>query len=36
LDQTNQKIIISRKSNEIILLERGFSGRIPSPGYLKL
>jgi hypothetical protein len=36
LDQTNQKIIIGRKSTEIILLERGFSGRIPSPGCLKL
>jgi hypothetical protein len=27
---------MNRKSNEIILLERGFAGRIPSPGYLKL
>ena len=36
LEQTKQKIIMNRKSNEIILLERGFAGRIPSPGYLKL
>lgn len=36
LDQTNDKIIRNRKSNEIILLERRFTGRIPSKGYLKL
>ena len=36
VEQTKQKIIINRKSNEIILLERGFAGRIPNPGYLKL
>ena len=36
LDQTNDKIIKGRKSNEIILLERRFAGRIPSKGYLKL
>jgi hypothetical protein len=36
LEQTNDKIIRDRKSNEIILLERRFTGRIPSKGYLKL
>ena len=36
LDQTNQKIIRDRKSNEIVLLQRRFAGRIPSIGYLKL
>ena len=36
VEQTKQKIIVNRKSNEIILLERGFAGRIPNPGYLKL
>jgi len=36
LDQTNDKIIRDRKSNEIILLERRFAGRIPSKGHLKL
>jgi len=36
LDKTNQKIIMNRKSNEIIILQRNFSGRIPNPGYLKL
>jgi hypothetical protein len=36
LDQTNNALIIGRKSNEIILIERRFSGRIPNKGYLKL
>ncbi|MDH3657446.1 MAG: hypothetical protein OEM77_04850 [Nitrosopumilus sp.] len=36
LDQTNKKIIRDRKSNEIIILQRRFAGRIPSTGYLKL
>ncbi len=36
LDQTNEKIISNRNSNEIILLQRSFSGRIPNVGYLKL
>ena len=36
LDQTNQKIIRDRKTNEIIILQRQFTGRIPSTGYLKL
>ena len=36
LDQTNNTLIIGRKSNEIILIERRFSGRIPNKGYLKL
>ena len=36
LDQTNDTLIIGRKSNEIILIERRFSGRIPNKGYLKL
>lgn len=36
LEETNEKIIRDRKSNEIIVLERRFSGRIPNPGFLKL
>jgi len=36
LDQTNEKIIRDRKSNEIIILQRRFAGRIPNPGFLKL
>ena len=36
LDQTNEEIIRDRKSNEIIILQRRLSGRIPSKGYLKL
>ena len=36
LDQTNDTLITGRKSNEIILLQRRFAGRIPSKGYLKL
>jgi hypothetical protein len=36
LDQTNDELIIGRKSNEIILIERRFAGRIPNKGYLKL
>lgn len=36
LNLTNEKIITDRKSNEIIVLQRRFVGRIPSPGYLKL
>lgn len=36
LDQTNDVLIIGRKSNEIILIERRFAGRIPNKGYLKL
>ena len=36
LDHTHHKITAERKSTEIILLERRFTGRIPSPGFLKL
>jgi len=36
LEQTNEKIIRDRKSNEIIVLQRRFAGRIPNPGFLKL
>ena len=36
LEQTNDKIIRDRKSNEIILLQRHFAGRTPNPGYLKI
>jgi hypothetical protein len=36
LERTNHKITAERKSNEIILLERRFAGRIPNVGYLKL
>ena len=35
-EQTNHKISKDRKSNEIILLQRHFAGRIPVPGHLKL
>ncbi|MCJ8306950.1 MAG: hypothetical protein HRU07_07885 [Nitrosopumilus sp.] len=36
LDQTNDALLVGRKSNEIILIERRFAGRIPNKGYLKL
>ena len=36
LDHTNEKILRDRKSNEIIILQRRFAGRIPSMGFLKL
>ena len=36
LEQTNEKVIRERKSNEIIVLQRRFAGRIPNPGFLKL
>ncbi len=36
LDQTNDTLLVGRKSNEIILIERRFAGRIPNKGYLKL
>ena len=36
LEQTNKIIIRDRKSNEIIILQRRFAGRIPNPGFLKL
>lgn len=36
LEETNEKVIRDRKSNEIIVLQRRFSGRIPNPGFLKL
>ncbi len=36
LDLANRKVSAERKSNEIILLERRFAGRIPSAGCLKL
>ncbi len=36
LEQTNEKIIRERKSNEIIIIQRRFAGRIPNPGFLKL
>ena len=36
LEQANDKIIRDRKSNEIILLQRRFAGRIPNSGYLKI
>ena len=36
LEQTNEKIIRERKSNEVILLQRHLTGRIPNPGHLKL
>ncbi|MCV0410142.1 hypothetical protein [Nitrosopumilus sp.] len=36
LNETSEKIIRDRKSNEMIVLQRRFSGRIPNPGFLKL
>lgn len=36
LEQTNEQIIRDRKSNEIIVLQRRFTGRIPNSGFLKL
>ncbi|MBS1268932.1 MAG: hypothetical protein MAG458_01668 [Nitrosopumilus sp.] len=36
LEQINQKIIVGRKSNEMVLIQRVFTGRIPNNGYLKL
>ena len=36
LNQAKDKIIIDRKSNETILLQRHFAGRIPNPGFLKI
>ncbi|QLH06530.1 hypothetical protein [Nitrosopumilus ureiphilus] len=36
LEKTNEKIIRDRKSNEIIVIQRRFAGRIPNPGFLKL
>jgi len=36
LEHTKQKIIAERKSSEIIIIERSFSGRIPNEGFLKL
>jgi hypothetical protein len=36
LDDTNQKLIEYKKTNEIILLQRDFANKIPKLGYLKL
>ena len=36
LEQTSEKIIRDRKSNETIVLQRRFAGRIPNSGFLKL
>ena len=36
LDHIDKKIIENRKANEIILLKRQFTGRIPNSGHLKL
>ena len=36
LEKANDRIIKDRKSNEIILLQRRFSGTIPNPGHLKI
>ncbi len=35
LDQTKEQIIKERKSNEMIVLQRRFAGRVPKPGFLK-
>jgi len=36
LDEANEKLIRFKKTNEIILLQRDFSSKIPKLGYLKL
>lgn len=36
LEKANEKIIRDRKTNETIILQRRFDGRIPSPGHLKV
>ena len=36
LEHASQKIIVGRKSNEMILIQRVYSGRIPNQGFLKL
>lgn len=36
LEYASQKIIVGRKSNEMILIQRVYSGRIPNQGFLKL
>ena len=36
LDDTNQKLIRYKKTNEIILLQRDFANKIPKLGYLKI
>lgn len=36
LEQANKEIIRDRKSNETIILQRRFAGRIPNKGFLKL
>ena len=36
LGDTNQKLIRDKKTNEIILLQRDFTNKIPKLGYLKL
>ena len=36
LDETNEKLIRFKKTNEIILLQRDFTNKIPKSGYLKL
>ncbi|KAF6247722.1 hypothetical protein C6990_04610 [Nitrosopumilus sp. b3] len=36
LDQTKEQIIKERKSNEMIVLQRRFAGRVPKSGFLKL
>lgn len=36
LDETNEKLIRFKKTNEIILLQRDFASKIPKLGYLKL
>jgi len=36
MDETNQKLLEGRKTNERILLQRDFSGKIPKAGYLKI
>ena len=36
LDETNEKLIRFKKTNEIILLQRDFTSKIPKLGYLRL
>ncbi len=35
-DETNQRLLESRKTNERILLQKDFSNKIPKAGYLKI
>ena len=36
MDETNQRLLEGRKTNERVLLQRDFSSKIPKAGYLKI